>query len=374
MAQNEDQSSKTEEPTEQKLRKSCQKGDVASSREPSVAMTVLSLFLIIYYLAPTVFPRLSDLFARFIDSAGSIEVGTGRTGLRDLGGVTDLLVLGSVTILAPTMVVMFLAAIFGVIVQGDTVIAGDRIKPKLSRISLIEGFKRLFSADTFVEFVKNLAKVIVVAGVGLWLGGSAVTAMWQVPGFLPERIMDHSAGAATGMLLATGAILAAIAAADVIWKRARWLKKQRMSLREVRDEHKDSEGDPLIKAKRAGIRRQRARQRMSTAVPTATVVITNPTHYAVALRYDMGRDVSPVCVAKGTDRVAARIRELACDAEVPIVENRALARMLHAVVEIDAEIPFEHWKPVAEIIAYVMDLQRSLDRPPPEGSRLRTED
>jgi flagellar biosynthetic protein FlhB len=374
MAQNEDQSSKTEEPTEQKLRKSRQKGDVASSREPSVAMTVLSLFLIIYYLAPTVFPRLSDLFARFIDSAGSIEVGTGRTGLRDLGGVTDLLVLGSVTILAPTMVVMFLAAIFGVIVQGDTVIAGDRIKPKLSRISLIEGFKRLFSADTFVEFVKNLAKVIVVAGVGLWLGGSAVTAMWQVPGFLPERIMDHSAGAATGMLLATGAILAAIAAADVIWKRARWLKKQRMSLREVRDEHKDSEGDPLIKAKRAGIRRQRARQRMSTAVPTATVVITNPTHYAVALRYDMGRDVSPVCVAKGTDRVAARIRELACDAEVPIVENRALARMLHAVVEIDAEIPFEHWKPVAEIIAYVMDLQRSLDRPPPEGSRLRTED
>jgi flagellar biosynthetic protein FlhB len=374
MAQNEDQSSKTEEPTEQKLRKSRQKGDVASSREPSVAMTVLSLFLIIYYLAPTVFPRLSDLFARFIDSAGSIEVGTGRTGLRDLGGVTDLLVLGSVTILAPTMVVMFLAAIFGVIVQGDTVIAGDRIKPKLSRISLIEGFKRLFSADTFVEFVKNLAKVIVVAGVGLWLGGSAVTAMWQVPGFLPERIMDHSAGAATGMLLATGAILAAIAAADVIWKRARWLKKQRMSLWEVRDEHKDSEGDPLIKAKRAGIRRQRARQRMSTAVPTATVVITNPTHYAVALRYDMGRDVSPVCVAKGTDRVAARIRELACDAEVPIVENRALARMLHAVVEIDAEIPFEHWKPVAEIIAYVMDLQRSLDRPPPEGSRLRTED
>jgi flagellar biosynthetic protein FlhB len=156
-----------------------------------------------------------------------------------------------------------------------------------------------------VEFVKNLAKVVVVAGVGLWLGGSAVTAMWQVPGFLPERIMDHSAGAAMGMLLATGAMLAAIAAADVIWKRARWLKKQRMSLREVRDEHKDSEGDPLIRAKRAGIRRQRARQRMSTAVPTATVVITNPTHFAVALRYDMGRDVSPVCVAKGTDRVAS---------------------------------------------------------------------
>ena len=198
--------------------------------------------------------------------------------------------------------------------------------------------------------------------------------MWQAPGFLPERILGHSANVAAGMLMATGAILAAIAALDIIWKRARWLKKQRMTQKEVRDENKDSEGDPLIKAKRSGIRRQRARQRMTTAVPTATVVITNPTHYAVALRYEIGRDASPICVAKGTDAIAARIRKLARGAEVPIVENRPLARMLHAVVEVDAPIPFEHWQPVAEIIAYVMDLQRNLDRQPPPGSRLRAED
>jgi flagellar biosynthetic protein FlhB len=374
MAEQEDQSSKTEEPTEQKLRKSRRKGDVPSSREPSVAMSVLSLFVIVFYLAPTVFPRLAELFARLVSGAGAIEVGTGRAGLRDLGGVSDMLVIGAVTILAPAMVVMVLAALFGVIVQGETVVAGDRVKPKASRISPIEGFKRLFSADTLVEFLKNLAKVLVVAGVGVWLGGSAVTAMWQMPGFLPERILDHSADAAAGMLLATGAFLAAIAVADVIWKRARWLKKQRMTLKEVRDEHKDSEGDPLIKAKRAGIRRQRARQRMATAVPEATVVITNPTHFAVALRYEIGRDPSPVCVAKGTDRVAARIRELAREAEVPVVENRPLARMLHTVAEVDAPIPVEHWKAVAEIIAYVMDLQRDLERRPPAGSRLRTED
>ncbi|MCU4654315.1 flagellar type III secretion system protein FlhB [Roseibacterium sp. SDUM158016] len=373
MADQEDQSSKTEEPTEQKLRKARQKGDVAGSREPSVAMTVLSLFVIVYYLAPTVFPRLSELFARLVDGAALIEVGAGPAGLRDLGGVIDMLVVGSVAILAPAMTVMFLAAIFGVIVQGDTVVAVERTKPKVSRISPIEGFKRLFSADTLVEFLKNLAKLVVVAGVGIWLGGAAVTAIWQVPGFLPERIMEHSADASAGMLLATGTILAGIAVADIIWKRARWLKKQRMTLKEVRDEHKDSEGDPLIKAKRAGIRRQRARQRIATAVPTATVVITNPTHFAVALRYEVGRDASPVCVAKGTDRVAARIRELAREAEVPIVENRALARMLHAVVEIDTPIPVEHWKAVAEIIAYVMDLQRRFDRQPPPGSRLRTE-
>ncbi len=374
MAEMEDQSSKTQEPTEQKLRKSRQKGDVPASREPSVAMSVLSLFIIVFYLAPTVFPQLSDLFAGLVRGAATVEVGTGRAGLRDLGVVNDMLLMGAVTILAPAMVVMVLAAIFGVIVQGETVIAADRIRPKLSRISLIEGFKRLFSADTVVEFLKNLAKVVVVAGVGVWLGGSAVTAMWQAPGFLPERILGHSANVAAGMLMATGAILAAIAALDIIWKRARWLKKQRMTQKEVRDENKDSEGDPLIKAKRSGIRRQRARQRMTTAVPTATVVITNPTHYAVALRYEIGRDASPICVAKGTDAIAARIRKLARGAEVPIVENRPLARMLHAVVEVDAPIPFEHWQPVAEIIAYVMDLQRNLDRQPPPGSRLRAED
>ncbi len=374
MAEMEDQSSKTQEPTEQKLRKSRQKGDVPASREPSVAMSVLSLFIIVFYLAPTVFPQLSDLFAGLVRGAATVEVGTGRAGLRDLGVVNDMLLMGAVTILAPAMVVMVLAAIFGVIVQGETVIAADRIRPKLSRISLIEGFKRLFSADTVVEFLKNLAKVVVVAGVGVWLGGSAVTAMWQAPGFLPERILGHSANVAAGILMATGAILAAIAALDIIWKRARWLKKQRMTQKEVRDENKDSEGDPLIKAKRSGIRRQRARQRMTTAVPTATVVITNPTHYAVALRYEIGRDASPICVAKGTDAIAARIRKLARGAEVPIVENRPLARMLHAVVEVDAPIPFEHWQPVAEIIAYVMDLQRNLDRQPPPGSRLRAED
>lgn len=373
MAELEEQSSKTEAPTEQKLRKARQQGDVPGSREPSVAMTVLSLFVIVYYLAPTVFPRLSELFARLVDGSASIDVGTGRAGLQDLGEVVEMLVLGSVTVLAPAMIVMFLAAVFGVIVQGDTVAAVERIKPKISRISLVEGFKRLFSADTLVEFLKNLAKLFVVAGIGMWLGGSAVTAIWQIPGFLPERIMDHSAGASAQILLGTGTILAAIAVADVIWKRARWLRRQRMTLKEVRDENKDSEGDPLIKAKRTGIRRQRARQRIATAVPKATVIITNPTHFAVALRYEVGRDASPVCVAKGTDRVAVRIRELARDAGVPILENRPLARMLHAVVEVDAFVPVEHWKAVAEIIAYVMDLQRRLDRPPPPGSRLRTE-
>jgi flagellar biosynthesis protein FlhB len=374
MAEEEDQSSKTEEATEQKLRKSRTKGDVPSSREPSVAMSVMALFVIVFYLAPGVMTNLGGALQGLIDMAGAIEVGEGRSGLRDLEAVSEPLAWAVAAILAPIMGVMIFAAVFGMIVQGETVVALERIKPKLSKVSPLAGFKRLFSVDAFVEFAKSLAKVAVVAGIAGWIGSRVVTSMWEAPLFLPESLLGYSGSAAARILLVCGTVLAAIAVLDVIWKRAQWLKKQRMTLRELRDEHKDTEGDPFIRAKRAGIRRQRARQRISAAVPKATVVIANPTHFAVALRYELGRDAAPTCVAKGTDRVAARIREIAREAGVPIVENRPLARILHATVEVDDPVPVEHWKAVAEIIAYVMDLRRNLDRQPPEGSRLRLED
>jgi flagellar biosynthesis protein FlhB len=374
MAEEEEQSSKTEEATEQKLRKSRTKGDVPSSREPSVAMSVIALFVIVFYLAPGVMTNLGGALTGLIDMAGAIEVGEGRTGLRDLEAVSEPLAWAVAAILAPVMGVMIFAAVFGMIVQGETVVALERIKPKLSKVSPQAGFKRLFSIDALVEFGKSLAKVAVVAGIAGWIGSRVVTSMWEAPLFLPESLLGYSGSAAARILLVSGTVLAAIAVLDVIWKRAQWLKKQRMTLRELRDEHKDTEGDPFIRAKRAGIRRQRARQRISAAVPTATVVIANPTHFAVALRYELGRDAAPTCVAKGTDRVAARIREIAREAGVPIVENRPLARILHATVEVDDPVPVEHWKAVAEIIAYVMDLRRNLDRQPPEGSRLRLDD
>ena len=186
--------------------------------------------------------------------------------------------------------------------------------------------------------------------------------------------MSYGLGAALKILVATTALLFFTSSVDVIWKRSQWYKKQRMTKREVTDEHKDTEGDPHIKAKRAAIRRQRSKQRIATAVPTATVVLTNPTHYAVALRFEMGRDNGPVCVAKGTDLIAAQIRKIAREAEVPILENRPLARALHASVEVDETVPTEHWRAVAEIIGYVLSVRRSLSVSPPTGTRVRTVD
>lgn len=374
MSQQEDRSSKSEEPTDKKLQDARKKGDVPSSREPSNLMGVLSLCLITVFLAPAVFTSLAEVLSSPMTAASSLEVGAGRTGMRDLGLVMNNMVASTAKVLMPIAVLMVMASLFGVLVQGETVVSVERIKPKASKLSLIEGFKRLFSADAMVEFVKNLAKVAVIVFFTYLFGRDAIVNIWEASDFVPETFMAYGRQAAIYVLVATTLLLAFTATTDVIWKRSQWLKKQRMSVREVRDEFKDSEGDPIIKAKRTSIQRQRARQRLNTAVPTASVVVTNPTHYAVALRFEMGRDAGPVCVAKGADNIAAQIRKLAREAEIPIVESRALARTLHATVDVDKMVPVEHWRAVAEIISYVIGLKRDLNVLPPTGARLRVED
>jgi len=161
------------------------------------------------------------------------------------------------------------------------------------------------------------------------------------------------------MLGAVVAILAFIAAADYFFQYRQWFERQKMSLRELKDEYKQTEGDPHVKGKIRQIREARARKRMMASVPEASVVITNPTHYAVALKYDRGMS-APVCVAKGLDAIALKIREVAEEHRVPIVENPPLARALHGTVEIDQEIPPEHYQAVAEVIGYVMRLNRAV--------------
>jgi flagellar biosynthetic protein FlhB len=157
------------------------------------------------------------------------------------------------------------------------------------------------------------------------------------------------------------AIMAVVAAGDFLFQYRSWYEKQKMSLQEIKDEHKDTDGDPKIKAKIRQLRYNRSKRRMMQAVPTATVVITNPTHFAVALRYERGME-APICVAKGMDAIALKIREVAGQHDVPIVENPPLARLLHATVEIDQQVPAEHYKAVAEVIGYVMRLTRRFAR------------
>lgn len=370
----EDKDNKTEEPTERRLRKAREKGDVASSKEAGTLMAVLSLFGITAFVLPSVSAPLTGLLRGVFETAGQVTIGGDVTGLRDLGGVTRELLRGVALLLSPMILLMVLGALAGVALQGEVVVAAERLRPKWSKISPAAGLKRLFSLASFVEFLKSVSKVLAVGAIACWVSYRAVRQIWQGQGIFPEMLADYARQAAGQMLLMTLALVAVIAIADIMWKRYDHRRKQRMSFQEIKDEMKETEGDPQIRAKRLGLRRERARQRIAAAVPRATVILTNPTHYAVALKYENGVDLAPVCLAKGTDLMAAQIRKLAREAEIPVVENRPLARALYDVSEIDREIPVEHWEAVAAIIGYVLDLGRNIRRAPPEGSRLRAED
>ncbi|MBR9893196.1 flagellar biosynthesis protein FlhB [bacterium] len=371
--QDEDKDNKTEEPTERKLRKAREKGDVASSKEAGNVMAVLSLFAITAFVLPSVSAPLAGVFRNVLESAGQVHVGTDLSGLRDLGAVSWKVLRGVGILLGPLMALMVIGALAGVALQGEVVVASERLKPKWSKISPISGFKRLFSLAAFVEFFKSVTKVLLVGVIAGWVVLNAVGQIWQTQGLVPEMVTDFIRAEAARMLLITLALVSVIAVADILWKRFDHRRKQRMSVKEIKDEVKETEGDPLIRSKRMNIRRERARQRLAQAVPRATVVLTNPTHFAVALKYENGVDMAPVCVAKGADLLAARIRELAKENEIPMVENRPLARALHDVAELDRPIPVEHWEAVAAIIGYIMDLERNIRRTPPEGSSLREE-
>ncbi|MGI3170937.1 flagellar biosynthesis protein FlhB [Pseudooceanicola sp. C21-150M6] len=374
MADDEDKQNKTEEPSERKLRKAREQGDVPSSKEVGNLMSVLSLFLVAVIFLPQLGSTLAGVLRRVFENAGQVRIGQDVQGIRDLSQVTGELIGGIATVLAPVAGVMILAAIAGVLIQGEVVVAVERIRPKLDKLNPISGFKKIYSLDAMVEFLKSIAKVLVVGAISIWIAQSAVRGIWQSENVLPQAILPYVGGYASQLLIIITIILVFVAIADVFWKRAQWMKKQRMSVQEVRDEHKDMEGDPQIRAKRERERRKRSQQRIATAVPKSTVILTNPTHFAVALKYENGEDAAPVCMAKGADLMAAQIRRIAREHEIPIVENKPLARALHDVAEIDEEIPYEHWQAVAEIIGYVMDLQRNIDRDPPQGSALRRED
>jgi len=371
MAEDDDKSSKTEEPTERKLRQAREKGDVASSREAGNMMSVLALFALVAFILPVAGgPLVAELRGVF-ETAGQVGIGQDGQGIRDIGAVTWALSRGIGITMAPVLAVLLLCAFAGVAMQGDIVVAGERIQPKLSKISPIAGLKRLFSANNLVEFVKSLVKVLVVGAIALTITYQAVMQLAPTESLVPELMPAFARGAAMRILLIVTVILAFITIADILWKRFDWRRKQRMSFQDIKDEMKETEGDPHIRGKRAQIQREKSRQRIAQAVPRATVVLTNPTHFAVALRYEGGADDAPVCVAKGADLMAAQIRKLAREADVPIIENKPLARALYDVAEVDREIPVEHWEAVAAIIGYVLDLGRNIRRAPPKGSSLR---
>jgi flagellar biosynthetic protein FlhB len=352
MAEERDDSDKTEDPTLKRLDDALQRGDVAKSQEVSTWFVIAGGTLVLIAFSGSIANSLTNMFRGLL--ANAHRVPTDGRGLMHL-----MEQIGSETIAAMAIPILLiaLAAIAGNVIQHRLVWSGEQLKPQLSKISPMAGVKRLFSKNALMNFIKGLAKLLLVGSLMVWV-------LW------PERTRLDALTATdvSGLLVLTDtlavrllgyvvAVLAIIAMLDFLFQYRQWYERQKMSLRELKEEFKHTEGDPHIKAKIKQIRQERSRKRMMSDVPKATVVITNPTHFAVALQYERGMN-APVCVAKGVDNIARKIREVATQHRIPIVENPPLARTLHATVEIDGEIPTEHYKAVAEVIGYVMRLRQ----------------
>jgi flagellar biosynthetic protein FlhB len=258
----------------------------------------------------------------------------------------------------PILAALFGFAILGGVLQGRPMISWSRVAPKFSKLNPVSGAGKLFGKRAFVEYLKTLAKLSLV-------GGIAAAVAWPHAATIDRLVGADlvSMGAAASdivhaMLRPIAMLVGALALFDFVWQRRAFMKRMRMSLQEVKDEYRQSEGDPKIKGKIRQLQMQRAKSRMMQNVPKASVVITNPTHYAVALQYDHGAMAAPVVVAKGVDAVALRIREIATENNVPLVENRPLARALYASAELDHPIPVEHYAAVAEVISYVLKIAK----------------
>lgn len=352
MAEQQDQDDRTEEPTQRKLEEAINKGNVAKSQEISTLFVLGGFALATMLAAPSSAGILVEGLTAFLRNPHQVP-GDGA-GILAAARQAGLVMIAA---LAVPFVVFILAGLMGAGLQHRPLWATEMLLPKLERISPLSGFKRIFGAEALVNFLKGLFKIAIVgtlAAIVLW-GERA--RMEELVTLDPRLMAPVISAIALKLLAAIIALFFFVAVADAIYQRFAWLKRQRMSRREIKEEFKQSEGSPEIRAKQRQIRMERARRRMMEAVPTATVVITNPTHYAVALKYEPGM-AAPVCVAKGVDALALRIRERAREHDVPIVENPPLARALHASVELDAQIPVDHYAAVAEVIGYVLRLRR----------------
>jgi flagellar biosynthetic protein FlhB len=349
----EDDSEKSLDPTQKRLDDAHEKGDVVKSQEVSTWFVMAGATLIVVAFSGQMSSGILTALRGLIEHSYAIRVdGAGFIGLvARLGGD----VVGA---MALPLSLLMLAALTGTVIQHRLVWSAEGIKPKFSKVSPVAGLGRLASKQTLANFVKGLVKLGVlgtVIGALMWPDRFRLEGLVTVdiPAILP---VVHTL--AVKMLSTVVAIMAVVAAMDYFFQYRQWFERQKMSVAEVKEEFKQSDGDPAVKGKIRQIRQNRMRKRMMAAVPTASVVITNPTHYAVALRYERGMN-APVCVAKGVDLIARKIREVAMEHGIPIVENPPLARAVHATVEIDQEIQPEHYKAVAEVIGYLMRLNRS---------------
>lgn len=349
MAEGEDQESKTEEASAKKLEDAKQKGDVAKSMDVPPLLVLAATFGVIAMAGPFLLRQLAGSLLPFISNANEISL-DGHGGV----AVMEEAVMAAAPTLLLVVVVAAFAGVAGNLMQHGFIWTTEKLKPDLNKLSPMAGFKRLFGLDGFVQFLKSVLKISVVSALAYYVLKPRIGEISQMSSLQVTAILPLTAEILRTLFFAVIALMTVTAGADWVFQRFRFLERMKMSKEEMKQEYKNAEGDPLVKAKLKQMRMEKARRRMMQNVPKATVVITNPTHYAVALFYEMGGSAPPVCLAKGLDAVALKIREIAGENDVPIVEDPPLARALYAAIDVDEVIPPAHYEAVAKIIGFIM--------------------
>ncbi|AYG95156.1 flagellar biosynthesis protein FlhB [Brevundimonas naejangsanensis] len=356
MAEGADPESKTEEATPRKLEDARKKGDVAKSPDVAAALSLAGAAAVLLagggWFSTQIAEQLTPFLAQPHAMIGGLEAGAGVE-------IAMRAVWAAAPFLAALMFAVILGGVGGNLAQSGLIFTVEKIKPKWSKVNPLEGVKRIYGPDGLVQFLKTFIKLVAIGAVCWWVLKPHTRELENLAAMSPAAILPFARDLALALMMSALVFLGLTAGADYLWQKMRFAKRMRMTKEELKEDFKQSEGDPHVKAKLRQIRMQRGRQRMMQAVPDATVIVTNPTHYSVALRYEPDQgDGAPVCVAKGVDALALRIREVAREHDVPIVENVPLARALYAAVEVDDIIPREHFEAAAKIIGFVMQQRK----------------
>jgi flagellar biosynthetic protein FlhB len=344
---------KTEKPTPRRRRKAREEGSVARSMELNSAVLLLMGTVGILLFGSGIAAGVGNLCRCLLKASGEVSLTTSVLPTYLWEGASTLLAL-----FLPFFAVLILAALASNLTQVGFLVTPKPLMPKLSRLSPLKGAQRFFSARSLVELAKSILKLVVVGLVVYLAIRAEFNRILELSALRPSLLLAEIGRLAGLVLLKAAIVILLIAMFDYAYTRYEYEKSLKMSKHEVKEEFRQTEGDPQVKSKIRGLQIRAALRRMMKKVPQADVVITNPIHIAVALKYDSKRDRAPIVLAKGARRVAERIKEIAREHDIPIVENPPLAQMLYKVVDIGQEIPAELYRAVAEILAFVYRLKR----------------
>lgn len=343
---------KTEEATPKKKSEARKKGQVARSKDVGLAITMVTCTLVILLLSSMIVGNLKDTMIYFLQSGMLQDIN--EMSIKSI--VITILLKAGLCIL-PVVIPIMIAGIVASLMQTGFLLTGEPLKPKFSKLNPISGFKNMFSKKSFVDLLKNLAVVTVIGFIGFLYVRDNYDKILQISNTYLPSLGGQVQDLVVGIFFQVSLVLVIIAAADYFVQFRFHQKDLRMTKQEIKEEYKQMEGDPQIKSKIKQKQREMATRRMMASVADATVVITNPTHLSIALKYEEGNNEAPKVVAKGADLVALKIKEVAKENDVPIMENKPLARMIYEQVDIDREVPQEMYQAVAEILAMVYKLK-----------------